>query len=312
MATQIWANFARFVSLTSAIPVNARWSPFTTGAEASIAISLPYLTRARQASNKGPAGVEGFDYAGGPLRNDDVKDIVKDIRGDGHLELAVRSFDMTEGENEWPSVYAWTGNGYTNVSSQYPSYYRTWLASLKKEIAKLETERERVAQARSTPPAVNGMVIEGSGVVMEHRVLPAEPETAPSVSPEFEAGSRHDIDDKQAQAAKIERFLGSKDAGMLDAMRWANSDDPGERDLATSVFVDMGTPEALRYEQTLSRDAAPKVAKRAQHDLKSWWGKVEAYYAPTFDHKLPDYPGDFCSDWGGAALEASNPEASGS
>ena len=242
--------------------------------------------------DRNPAGIEAYDYSGS-LATTDVKEVVTDINGDGRFELVAPLGAASYCSSDWPSVYSWTGNGYTNVSSQYPSYYRAWLASLKKEIAKLETERERVAQARSTPPAVNGMVIEGSGVVMEHRVLPAEPERAPSVSPEVEATSRLEIDCKQAQAAKIERFLGSKDAGMLDAMRWANSDDPGERDLATSVFVDMGTPEALRYEQTLSRDAAPKVAKRAQHDLKSWWGKVEAYYAPTFDRKLPDHPGNF-------------------
>jgi hypothetical protein len=73
--------------------------------------------------DKSPGGFEGFDYGGGPLLDDDVKDIVKDISSSGHLELVMRSYNMTEGENDWPSVYARTGGGYTNVSSQYPRYY---------------------------------------------------------------------------------------------------------------------------------------------------------------------------------------------
>jgi hypothetical protein len=247
--------------------------------------------------DKGPAGVEGFDYGGGPLLDDDLKDIAKNISGDGHLELALRSFDMTEREDTWPSVYAWTGDSYTNVSSQYPTYYRALLASLKKEIAKLERERVRLAQATPAPSAANGFVIanpwqSGSAPAPPPSVYPMQPEqpeAALSISPEVETASRGEIEDKEAQAAKIERFLGSKDAGTLDAIRWANSNDPRERALAARVFADMGTSEALRYEQTLSHDADPKVAKLAGRCVR-YWGKQDPYDASTFDRVTPDHP----------------------
>jgi len=245
--------------------------------------------------DRSPAGVEGFDYGGGPPLDDQVKDLLQDLGSDGHMELAVRSFDMTERENAWPSVYAWTGSDYTNVSSQYPRYYQDWLASTKKELASLEGERESLAQA--TPSAGNGFVIavpfhSGPGPAPPSSVFPMQPEGGPSVAPEVEAASRLEIDAKEAQVAKIERFLGSKDAGMLDAIRWANSDDPRERTLATQVFAQMGTPDALRYEQTLSRDSDPKVAKLASRRV-SYWGKDNPYDAPAFVRVSSDHPRAF-------------------
>jgi len=245
--------------------------------------------------DKGPAGVEEYHYSSGGLAYTEIKSVVEDINGDGHFELVAPRGAASYCDQDWPSIYAWTGDGYTNVSSQYPTYYQNWLASLKKEIASLETERASVAQAIPTPSAANGFVIanswqSGSTPAPPPSIYPMQPEqskAAPSVSPGIEGASRFDIDCKQAQAAKIERFLGSKDAGILDAIRWANSDDSRERTLATQFFVDVSTPEAAKYEQTLSRDSDPAVAKQAQRDLKSWWGKIEPYHAPTFDRELP-------------------------
>jgi hypothetical protein len=52
---------------------------------------------------------------------------------------------------------------------------------------------------------------------------------------------------------------------MLDAIRWANSDDPKERALAVTVFVDIGTSEARKYEETLTRDPDQgSTARQAQ------------------------------------------------
>jgi hypothetical protein len=247
--------------------------------------------------DKSSAGIEMYDYSGA-LASD--VNVVKDINGDGHFELVAfdRLTPLAEGldwTDKWPSIYSWTGKGYTNVSSQYPRYYRIWLASLKKEIASLETERASVAQAIPTPSAANGFVVANSwqsGPAPApppsiYPMQPEQPEAAPSVSPDIEAASRLNIDCKQAQAAKVERFLGSKDAGMLDAIRWANSDDPRERTLATQVLADIGASETLRYEQTLSHDADPKVAKLATRKVRHW-GEEEPYYAATFDRKLPN------------------------
>ncbi|MGD0288430.1 MAG: hypothetical protein ABSC63_02080 [Candidatus Binataceae bacterium] len=241
--------------------------------------------------DKSAAGVEGFDYGGGPPLDDDVKEIVKDISGNGHLELAVRSFNMTEGRDDWPSVYAWTGGGYTNVSSQYPRYYQDWLGSTKKELASLEAERERLAQATPASSAQNESVVEKNGSATVTHFFTQQPEAA-AVAPDVEAASRLEFDAKEAQVAKIERLLGSKEAGMPDAIRWANSDDPRERTLAAQVFAQMGTSEALRYEQTLSGDADPKVAKLASRKVK-YWGEDNPYDVPAFVRVTPDHPRAF-------------------
>ena len=191
--------------------------------------------------DKGPTDIEEHYYSGG-LASTDIKSVVKDIKDDGHFELVAPLGAASYCDEDWPSVYAWTGKAYTNVSSQYPTYYRTLLASLKKEIAKLERERVRLAQATPASSEANGFAINmdpwqaGSAPAPStHRMQPEQPEARPSVSPEVEGASQLDIDCKQAQADKIELFLGSKDAGMLDAIRWANSNHPRERTLAASV-----------------------------------------------------------------------------
>jgi len=254
--------------------------------------------------DKTSAGMEMYDYSGAFAPTD--INVVKDINSDGQFELVV--FDRLaplgwglDWTDEWPSVYACTGNGYTNVSSQYPRYYRTWLVSLKKEIATLERQRESDAQATPEPSEANRFVIQinpwrsGSAPASPRSVHPMQPEAAPSVLPEAETAAQRDaqaaeqldIDCKHAQAAKIERFLGSKDAGMLDAIRWANSNDPRERKLAAQVFADIGTSGALKYEQTLSHDADTDLAKLASRWVKHW-GEDNSYEAPAFDRKLPD------------------------
>jgi hypothetical protein len=44
---------------------------------------------------------------------------------------------------------------------------------------------------------------------------------------------------------KIQRFLGTRDAGMSDAIKWANSGDPHDRIFATYILGDIGTPGAI-------------------------------------------------------------------
>ncbi len=237
--------------------------------------------------DKTPAGIEMYDYSGALVSTELT--VVKDINGVGQFELVVFDRLAPLGEdldwtNEWPSVYAWTSDNYTNVSAQYRSCYQTWLAALKKEIAKMK--RERVAQNTATPSAPNGIVSGNNGIMIENLVQSPEPATPPSVGPEVGSAGRIELDCKQAEAAKIERFLGTKDAGMLDAIRWANSDDPRERGLAAQVFADMGTSEALRYEQTLSHDAVLKVAKLASFRIKHW-NENDPYFAATFDRESP-------------------------
>jgi hypothetical protein len=223
-------------------------------------------------------------------------DGVEDINGDGRFEVIVDGGAGRECMAEcfsmnpfgycypcrtcteyWPGVYAWTGSGYTEVSSQYPKYYERELASLKKQIARIDAA-QAVQRAPAEAPTPNGYE---SGSKQLEQVVSQQIAT-PSPAPEAEdPPDPSDLDCLKAEAAKMERFLGiSKDAGMSDAIQWANSKDPMQREFATGFFHGLGTGEALKYEKTLSLDPDICVAKSAKLELDSW---REAETPDTFD-----------------------------
>jgi hypothetical protein len=258
---------------------------------------------------------EIFDKNGGTIEEHELDAYIEtpgaqDIGGDGRNEVIVSDTAGSEyggslyGSSTspyceicvtcteyWPRVFAWTGSGYTDVSSQYPNYYERELASLKKQIAAINAAE---APARLPAPAPTPIPIGipfGSwsapsspghefGMVQERQE--SQQGATPSPTPEAqETPDPNELDCLKAEAAKIERHLGmSKDAGMSDVIKWANSNDPAQRDFATGVLSDIGTAEARRYEQTLSRDSDPNVAKSAKSGLDSW-GKPET--PDTFD-----------------------------
>jgi hypothetical protein len=237
---------------------------------------------------------------------------VEDINGNGRFEVVVYDTGATEYggfsegsvmhcdacrtcEENWPIVYAWTGSRYSEVSPQYPKYYERELASVKKQIAAInEAEAAAHRPAHVVQPAVQVPMAVGEfnhggvgfgggfgasgekqiGARQQQQTL-ASPPAASSIPDEAESPDENELDCLQAEAAKIERLLGrSRDAGMKDAIRWANSNNAGEREFAASVLPEIGTAEALRYEQTLSRDSQPDVAESAKEELKDW-GKPE-------------------------------------
>jgi hypothetical protein len=55
---------------------------------------------------------------------------------------------------------------------------------------------------------------------------------------------------------------------MNDAIKLANSDDADDRDFATDVLADIGTPEAMRYLRTLSHDPDRGVAFSGKYGLE--------------------------------------------
>jgi hypothetical protein len=90
----------------------------------------------------------------------------------------------------WPVIYAWSGTGYRDVSTDYKGYYRQQLS----------------------PQAVRQ-----------------------------KQEDEDDLDCTNAYKAKLVRFLGiSRDAGMSDAIKWAESGDPHDREFAIGVLNDMG------------------------------------------------------------------------
>lgn len=72
-----------------------------------------------------------------------------------------------------------------------------------------------------------------------------------------------------AEIAKLERFTGQdKTAGLGDAIKWAESDNPHVRGFAAPILADIGTSEALSDLQTLSHDTHRGVATDANSSLR--------------------------------------------
>lgn len=212
---------------------------------------------------------------------------IKDLAGDGKLVLVVPT-DLTANlggshcQAEWPVIYAWTGSNYSDVSSQYKSYYEQQLASLQKEIEVAEEQKERAEQASvaqgaepSAPaasPIVPKHVLESTvelgpdGMHQSSRLVTLPPLPQPPEAPPPDSSG---LDCTKAEAAKIERFLGiSRDAGMSDAIKWKNSDDPHDRAFAAWVLADIATPEAISDPQTLRHDPDSEVANAGKYGLE--------------------------------------------
>jgi hypothetical protein len=192
----------------------------------------------------------------------------------------------------WPVIYAWTGNGYSDVSSQYKGCYEKLLASLQKLIAAAEASTERTEQspayqqpglqasAVSVEPATRELANDSVGVGVDSSSLGSPggmgnlpvgipilgSRARPPAPPSLPDGE--DLDCTKAEAAKIERFLGvSPDAGMSDAIKWSESDNPRTREFAAGVLEDIGTPEAIEDLRSLSRDSDRSVAESAKTNL---------------------------------------------
>jgi len=212
----------------------------------------------------------------------DVSKLIKDIAGDGRLELVV---DMEIGvyqggvqcELGWPVIFAWTGTRYADVSGQFKGFYRQRLQELTGQLTPSPTPTEQAGTIEILPST-------GSGPVRRFIVRPPTAPPSDSVSSQ-ESADEGDRDCVKAEAAKIERFLGiSSDAGMLDAIKWSESDNPFTREFAINVFADIGTPEALKYLKTLAADPDPSVAVSAKASLR------DVQRSPTTTYEVDSGP----------------------
>ncbi len=248
--------------------------------------------------DKVPGGFEDFEVASnGPGV---YFDGVKDLNGDGHYEVIVDGHFAGGGsidhcEATWPVIYAWTGDGYGDVSRQFRNYYQQQLASLQKQIAAAQAQKEQAAagaapveNALPTPTfesQSNGAMPAGVGLI---------PGPSPASQPPATLGEdRRGLDCDKAEAAKLERFLGiSRDAGMGDAIKWANSDNPLDRSFAADMFADIGTGQAEEYLKTLSHDPDRNVATQAKGWLSA--ANPSAIYPTTLKGEFipltPGYP----------------------
>jgi hypothetical protein len=208
---------------------------------------------------------------------------VEDLSGKGDfVVIEWRDFTEFNGMNtrpciaDFPVVFAWTGDGYTDVSNQHKQYYEHQLASLKAQIDAAEappttvtlvptpdtTAVQQSESSRLSPHISQG----GRQPFFIAKTIP-EPRS-PAPVPATAVTPAHDC--TMAEAAKIERFLGiDKDAGMEDAVKWADSSDRDERIFAVAVLKDIGTPSAIDYLRTLSNDSSGLVARHAEGALQS-------------------------------------------
>jgi len=220
--------------------------------------------------------------------------VIEDIAGNGHFELIV-STDFTGYQGaqhcvaKWPVIYAWTGTGYSDVSDQYKDYYARQLTSLQKEIAMIDAKKnmaEEGSAALSRGPSSSTITQAPSAINEDSQTQSEQMENGlsgsignfgavllqPSPVPQQLAAIRPDrfqLDCTEAEASKIERFLGiDQEAGMSDTIKWADSDDPGDREFAADIFADIGTPDAVSDLHTLSRDSNGDVAIAAKYALK--------------------------------------------
>jgi hypothetical protein len=225
----------------------------------------------------------------------DLAKSVIDINHDGRHELVLwgdpatfatgyynsrRTNELTC-DAEWPLIFAWTGNGYSEVSDQYKDYYRKYLKSLDAQLAAYSRESgPAAAQTANAAPAVdsvltgrpaiafeNGPRVKGpaaeSGVVLSG--LAPAPEAAPT--PDWQARRQAQLDYpcKRIEAAKAEAFLGiNSTSTMSAAIRDSESKDPNNRILAAAIFSFFGGQEAKEDLKKLSNDADPRVARIAK------------------------------------------------
>jgi hypothetical protein len=83
----------------------------------------------------------GFEHYSTVAEANNLRDSIQDINHDGNLKLVLYG-TLADSESqyfgctpEWPLIFGWTGNGYTDVSSEHKGYYKRYLNSLDKQIA---------------------------------------------------------------------------------------------------------------------------------------------------------------------------------
>jgi|SRR5208337_1485919 len=241
----------------------------------------------------------------------DLANSVLDINHDGRHELVLwgalaaatgyyrdRLVSEVGCDAEWPLVFAWTANGYSEASDQYKDYYRNYLKSLNAQLAANFPESGPAAVQTANPaPAVGGGVIaqETRRVVGGWSVGPSgeglapapQPSrsqiTAPAPTPEAASTPRpRDYACTRIEAAKTEAFLGiNSDSTMSAAIKDSESADPNKRVLAAAIFSYLGSQEAEADLKTLSNDADSRVAGIAKKSASRGEDPIQRYRTMT-------------------------------
>jgi hypothetical protein len=142
-------------------------------------------------ADKTRTGCEFYSMDGVAGEGSDVSKYVTDIGGDGHLEYLYEQ-ELVSANHcvaSWTVIYAWTGNGYKNVSDQFKEFYRHRLRSLDEKISAasatdasdeesdqvcLQAEAERIKKFLNVAPS-QGLE---SAIKLASSKSPAERETS--------------------------------------------------------------------------------------------------------------------------------------
>jgi hypothetical protein len=226
----------------------------------------------------------GFElYSADGAVGDDLTKSVVDINHDGKNELVLWGYLAPTATNElgceadWPLIFAWTGNEYAEVSSQYKRYYQGYLDSLKKRMATAkqspaeEAQAPAVAAPEDAAPAISqhprvevSLGNMGGGFGQAGRV--PSPVAIPEVA--REAAPDSDYACQQIEAAKTEAFLNiHSDATMNTAIAGSESADSDTRILAAVIFSYIGSEEAKTDLKTLAGDADLRVRDIAKERI---------------------------------------------
>jgi hypothetical protein len=256
-----------------------------------------------------PKGFESYetDRAYGQ----DLANSVVDINHDGRHELVLwgdlltatgytpggRRVSEVGCDAEWPLVFAWTGNGYSEVSDQYKDYYRNYLKSLETQLAAYSSESALAAAQTANPASAvgSGVIAQKTLPGFELSVGPSEEGpaavggpvlAAPAPTPEAASTpgwlalnrARRDYACARIEAAKTEAFLGINSASTMSAaIKDSESSDPNKRILAAAIFSYLGSQEAKADLKTLSNDADSQVAAIAKRAASTGEDPAEFY-----------------------------------
>src|SRR5260370_11711077 len=247
--------------------------------------------------DKTPTGFEL--YHADAAYGHDLANSVLDINHDGRHELVLwgelapvaTGLSNQNGlgcDAEWPLVFAWTGNGYSEVSDQYKVYYRNHLKSLETQLAAYSPESGQAATQTANPaPTRRGIEFsvgpsgEGSApfAFSSQITAPAPtPEAAPTPGWLVLNRARRDYACTRIEAAKTEAFLGINSAStMSSAIKDSESADPNNRVLAAAIFSYPGSQEAKADLKTLSNDADSRVADIAKETASMGEYPIQRY-----------------------------------
>jgi len=164
---------------------------------------------------------------------ENLADAVKDLNGDGTIELVVPiEYAAGSGQNviAWPVVLQWSGDEFVDASDRFPEVYEGQLPAVRDEVLKLER------RMGSSPSPLNVEQLAGKQLILD-RLLRA---------------TNRDIN-----------------APMRRAEHWMTADNPVLRTFAITVFEAFPEGTAADRLRLLARDSDPTVREHATLALEA-------------------------------------------